>query len=597
VNPTATGDLLAMQARLQQAEEALHREKRHTRYLDGKVNELQKKLAESKERAARAERDLLERDHAAAQQTEALNEPLDEVRTGEYLVQFMRRQCAMEVSTSRHHELTPRAGLLARHLTTSCLLSLEKIPEACATVLFMMFGDLSEEAMGALCRSAKAYSAGIERANFVDRYCQKADFCRTNEEPLRPESVLHGCLIQDASDKAGKHLVMKCAATLNVNGSVALRALDTDVTHTKKGLVGSELTAESLTTELGNEGPLRLTCCTADGFGLTEARYVQAELDRRRREADLDVKEALKVHSSVIPGQVYDPTEGGFGEARLQWCSMHRFDLMVRVLLLALLLTAGLKNDAAPAQLIFSLAYYWRKMCEAIRALFLHLAGGDWTDLLERVLVLWRSMVTPVDHRWLSKEVVCETIEGAADVAAPPELEERARQMYSDNPAMWEELKRICVCIHDPTKLSGLMLTMVVMANTAPGKDSGELYKNLPRLLSFLASPTHRCILVIVSAFAKLHHRWVSELDSRSTVLSEPSCVGANLIESIIVERRILTDMAALSVDWRAALPVAAQFVLREAARAQHTLHLENGATLAPFLDTLMQEGETLKSV
>jgi hypothetical protein len=157
-------------------------------------------------------------------------------------------------------------------------------------------------------------------------------------------------------------------------------------------------------------------------------------------------------------------------------------------------------------------------------------------------------------------------------------------------PGAWEEIQRTCVCFHDPSKLSLLLLVLVFMCDTSPGKDGGDTGKNLPLLLAFLISPLYRSVVVIVAEVTELHRKWVKLIDARSGVSDLPSCVGANMIETVVIERNILADIMALTSDWKVVLPGAAAFAASEALRAEHVLGLAEAPLMLPFLDTMMQE-------
>jgi hypothetical protein len=137
------------------------------------------------------------------------------------------------------------SGLHIQDLISNCGCSVEKLPIIIGTVISMLFGDIGDNNYSA---THNSYATASERTSLlVVTEISKRFLERTSED-----RVMYSTLILDASNKKGKGCVGKIVIFVGVDGVVKQLALRLDTTVTKKALGSSQLTVESLETELGD---------------------------------------------------------------------------------------------------------------------------------------------------------------------------------------------------------------------------------------------------------------------------------------------------------------------------------------------------------
>ena len=124
--------------------------------------------------------------------------------------------------------LSIETGRKLQILCSICTCSVHKLPLIFGTVYSIVFGLIDGTIFDALVRSPACYDYAISRSEAIFSKLGIKSFLENNNNP---ERVLSGNLIMDASTKEGHHVVVKLVSTLDLDSSVRLRALHTDITN------------------------------------------------------------------------------------------------------------------------------------------------------------------------------------------------------------------------------------------------------------------------------------------------------------------------------------------------------------------------------
>ena len=148
------------------------------------------------------------------------------------------------------------------------------------------------------------------------------------------------------------YLVHKPFTALLLNGKIVERTFSTDVTITKKAKEGADQTIQSLKKQCDPYGWMKITCGTADVFGLAEVKLVLEAFDKDASSLgdDDDYENVDRTFASTsVPGQVFR-YDVKFRADRTLSCRMHALQNVFQPLLKACLNIQGLSNSATTAQ-------------------------------------------------------------------------------------------------------------------------------------------------------------------------------------------------------------------------------------------------------
>jgi hypothetical protein len=310
------------------------------------------------------------------------------------------------------------SGLHIQDLISNAGCSVEKLPMIIGTVVSMLFGDIGDANYSAIVKSHNTYAIASERTSLlVVTEISKRFIDRTADD-----RVMYSTLILDASNKKGKGCVGKIVIFVGIDGVVKQLALRLDTTVTKKALGSSQLTIESLETELG-DGVVWVMGITTDAFGaaVEEAKLVLRHIDTRGSEMYLQNPDKLIRKSSVISRQAYK-YGGKFREMSVRTCQMHNFERILALLLSTLMGNQGIAYDMTTAQNLYRLNFYWIKYKSMVDSLTVTSVGGN-PDLFNNAPEEIRNLVGKVNAtRWLSTERTCYRLIDALSIPATETL-------------------------------------------------------------------------------------------------------------------------------------------------------------------------------
>ncbi|KAJ1416702.1 hypothetical protein B484DRAFT_481931 [Ochromonadaceae sp. CCMP2298] len=278
--------------------------------------------------------------------------------------------------------LSVKSGILVQSLVSMCNCSIEKLPAIQATLIQLNFGLIPQECREQLVRSSSTYDRAKRMS--MDIFASQGiralfDYGASSADPP-PDGVVHASICMDASKKV-KHLVVKLVTYSSVDKVTRMRALQTDLSHSKKAYLSSELTYDSLMEELG-QSMIRILAGVGDNFGLPEIKSVLQQLDKLRCRLSQEDQALLDVEGTVR-GQIYKYCMGWFAVGRYISCMMHAYERIMLPLLARTMGPQGLKNTATVAQALYSVYYYTKLNKPVFDAFNLASVGGDPVRLSE----------------------------------------------------------------------------------------------------------------------------------------------------------------------------------------------------------------------
>jgi len=486
-----------------------------------------------------------------------------------------------------HIRMSLRAGLIAQFLISVCGVSLEKLGWVVTAVLMLVFGKLSADTLKKVCATSNTYLSAMERVKEAYGTVMTEHFTFL---PGKTDSFIGVCLAADASKKLGRDLVHKPFTALLLKGNIVERTFSTDVTITKKAKEGADQTIQSLKKQCDPYGWMKITCGTADVFGLAEIKLVLEAFDKDASSlGDDDDYENVdrKFASTSVPGQVFR-YDVKFRADRTLSCRMHAVQNVFQPLLKAFLNIQGLSNSATTAQNLYSLSYYMSKLKEQIKVLHVISAGWDINEVPERIAIEMRYMVTQIcATRWVSTERCCDQVWKMLNVKATPEFIAFFEVDYLQEDKA--ELYAYIACPLYPDSPSYLILMLLYLANHAAGGKKADHFKRCGELVGFLTSSYHRVAIRLVAELYPLHLRYSAFFNGPSEVHGgDVESISTRAIETIVFERSILQELHRLDDDWHSFFPDASDYVTLEAERAvkeDEEEDEENRTTVESFID------------
>ena len=489
--------------------------------------------------------------------------------------------------------LSIETGRKLHMLHSVCNCSKNKLPLILGTVLSIFFGLIDGEIFDTIIRTASCYETAIDRAASVFEHIGDQTFSPYSASPNR---IKCANLIMDASTKQGHQVVVKLVSTLDIEDTVQLKALMTDITDTKKATQGSIRTIASLEDELQQSGTALLTSGTADYYGIAELRQVLLHIDQTRQEFSDAIKSQLSIHSTQISDQKYDICAGNFASIRIRNCSMHSIECILKPILDQLIKSSGIQNDATTAQGMYRISYYWKKLRDKMTTLTLLACENDINKLNTLPPSIVKTYKQVCQTRWLSVErQACELV-NIMQIPAHKELIKLVSNYYDYHDAEynneWENISKLCVCMSNTEQLSHLSLCFLYLCNHGAGGTKGESYGNLQEILGFLCSPLHRISLYISHEIMSLHLKCARFFDSISCIHDNSKCISTKMIEVTVFERNLLTSLTTLKHNWRNALPKSAAYVEVEVQRASNLLKNYDESKMRTCIDIKMEKGK-----
>lgn len=479
------------------------------------------------------------------------------------------------------------AGLLVEDILSTGGCSVEKMPHIVGAVLNLIFGVLPEEVTDVLVKSSGTYNTARERS---------MEFCTAHNSALftcmdHSESIVQACLCMDLSNKMNRNLVAKPYVARCMDGVVRTKGLLTDVSISKKADVGKALTLASLTEEIGALGILKLCAATADRYGVAEVQKIMEAIDEQRIFRHTEHPEEFTVNSSVVQGLTFDIGCGHFGAERVRSCSMHAFECILKPLLVELVQTTALENDAHIGHNMYSLSYYMDKFRAVIQTLNLLSVDGDIDNISDcptEVMNIFKKICL---SRWLSAGRQSRALIRLLSVPASAKLVTFVAAFYGgEDSAEWAKIAAVCTCIDDDSKVSHCIISFLYMSNHSPGGAKGDGHRNCSNLVAFLNSPLQRVSIYISSLIYERHLEWARFADGKNP-LSDTRVISTRMVELPVFERHALDWLSLLSFNWRQALPGADAFLQKEAQRAVRLGMFDNESTVINHVESLMKKG------
>jgi hypothetical protein len=173
-----------------------------------------------------------------------------------------------------------------------------------------------------------------------------------------------------------------------------------------------------------------------------------------------------------------------------------------------LLQNSGLGRNCETGQNLYRMDRYMKKLKDFILFCQLQSNDGDIANLKDKAKVpacIRNAFGTFSRTRWLSQENQCVKACELLRLVANDQLVQLIAEMYGGvHTDEFEEAMRHCVCL-DSDEPSAFILTLLWVANHAPGGQAGEGHTNLGDLVTFLCTPLHRMCLVYGAEFHPIH--------------------------------------------------------------------------------------------
>lgn len=483
--------------------------------------------------------------------------------------------------------LTFHSGFAVQRLLSLGGCSNEKLPMIIATVLQMFFGNLDKAIFNKLVKSSPTYGTASDRVMHVFTLDAARVWGSADVSP--EEAVLQAALCMDASNKSSKDMVIKLISYTNGVDEVRLKALKTDIVHSKKSLLGADHTYKSIQSEISDLGLVKIRGGTADGFGLAELREVLRRIDALQAQTPTPQIEL------GCPGLFVQYGRGNFASLRLWNCSMHGDERVLRPMLTALLQTGGLENNATVTQNLYRISRYTHMFADELQAILLLTVGDDPTKLRTLPRSLTSLFKQACATRWLSLPRQCSALIRLMDAAADDEIIDIVRQeLGGEASEQWLRVKDLCTCFHDDAVLSHISLVFIYLANRAPGGKKGEGYVNLPEIVGFMASPYQRVAIKIAAKLYSIQIAWSKFTDSNTAVHSNTRCISTRLPESVTEDRNKLALLCAIEHSWETAMPEESAYVEKESTRALNLGLLETASELKEHCTKMVETGNEL---
>ena len=360
--------------------------------------------------------------------------------------------------------MAKNACKMLQDLISNCGVSVEKLPLVVGSVLFLLFGNISESNYASTVKSHNTYALATERTALL----VSIDIAKRFTDRESENRILYSYLILDASNKRGKGCVGKVVTYVSFDGIVRQMALRLDTTVTKKAVGSSKLTIESLQKEIGI-GMVWIMGITTDAFGaaVEEAVIVLKHIDQLAMELYMTSPHLLQRQSKIVPGLTY--TYGGkFRQACVRSCEMHNIERVLAHVLHSLMGSQGLSYDMTTAQSLYRMQYYWKKYKNMMDALVVQSLGGDMNKYNTADTEI-RNLIGLVNAtRWLSTERTCDNLRKALSVPASIQFIEYVRNSLGGcDSESWLTAESYCTCI-DSNELSHIMLSFLYLANHCP---------------------------------------------------------------------------------------------------------------------------------
>jgi len=189
--------------------------------------------------------------------------------------------------SNNQETLSLETGIMKHDLTSTCLVSMEKLPLVIADVLQMLFGYIPEDNRNDLIFCSKTYTKVKERNSMFIGATSKAVFTEPGET-----SVVHACITQDESHKRD-NVSLKMVSHSCEDGKTRLRACNTDLTLSKKTENIANNTLDSLKREITERGMIKIFAATSDNAAIPTMGLILQHADgMRARPEDHQLTEA-----------------------------------------------------------------------------------------------------------------------------------------------------------------------------------------------------------------------------------------------------------------------------------------------------------------
>jgi hypothetical protein len=482
--------------------------------------------------------------------------------------------------------LSMHSGMFLQNLVSSCLVSVNKIPEVIGSVLTLMFGDLGDWFLNSFINNAKTYDDAMIRSSEVlnsfnsDLFIEKD----TNEFSQYAVPIIFACLIVDGANKKGMNLNTKPFTYLGLDWKIHQSSLHTDHTHSKKQSITSASTFDSIVEQIGIDGVTRINGAGCDKFAEGELSKVLNAIDKLCNRLWENENERHKLRYQGLYGVIYIYGVGGFRKHRVWTCLMHALENILKPLLEAILSTRGISKDATVLSNLFKVHWFNKRYKDLFDFLNVQSVGGEVERLKELPKVIQRTFKEVADTRWLSQERQCNELIDFINVPATEDLINFVKADFVYSESSFEKVLKQCCTWDDESVPSQYILQILYIANHSAGGKTGDAAQYGRDLVAFLTNPFTRICVESIAKIYPMHCSIAKFANGRSLLRYDVSTISTRLLEAPIYYRRIHKYFYDITRDWKNLSINLPDFIDSEILRARfHQL---------PHVDTMMNDIE-----
>lgn len=472
-------------------------------------------------------------------------EDLSDIAFGKILVEIIRTRDHFfsNKNGSGKESLSFRTGLLLQDMHAGCGVSTEKLSRVIGNVLWMLFGNIGEETYAKLVPSPTTIGRHLDRAH-------KANIDDLSKF-LQSEEVVSVCFSNDLTPKGGQYWDSLVLVVRLKSGKVIEMTLPPSVYQSKKITKQAKHTFDSLHAFFG-PALYKISGATSDNAATPEMVEVMKLIDdHAKAQQGAGVNMARQLLPS-IPELVIDGGLGGRGHL-IYPCSMHTVNLVMVAFWKKLGGEQGLNHPNDFLQLLWCIPYYLDKFWNIYIRMVNRIAPHQ-TD--EEIKVITSQVPFGQQTRWASQgRMAASVLPKMMIVATPGTVEFIRKECRIHDNAAWKKLlsKYRVFGAKDP---SLFMLILMYMVNCTPGTESsGDGPTGFARILSFLACPHHRNMLIFMSGMYKKHVDCLALLTAKSSLHDDSTAVSAIALEYWPIVKNIMSWVFDMVYNHEKAVP------------------------------------------
>ena len=357
------------------------------------------------------------------------------------------------------------------------------------------------------------------------------------------EILQAACVAMDESDKGGEKVVIDLSARRQ-DGSTSESGLPMLSQSSKKAGEGGTHCIEAIEELVTRSGLPFITIGMSDAA--SAAYKVNAMLMIRADDAAVELAatdpDALLVRHPTLQGLQLDRA-GRFREELLFTCAMHNDQAMLKPLLITLVGAQGLGNNAALAQLMYSLSFTRSKAKHILDSLAVDEARETNTKIK-----LVKNVKQVTLARWMSTERTASDVCDHANQPASAFLQNKLHEFFGEEE--WLKQMPMYSCF-DSEAPSRLILETLWIANHS----TENISKNAQQLVSWLCSPSHRLALVATAELFPIHLELAKFEDGKSGTHPENTNLSCRLLEGVVHDRNTVALIEKLVHNWKEVRP------------------------------------------